>query len=494
MLEVRGLSKEFPSVVALQDVDVKVDAGEIHGVIGENGAGKSTLMKIISGLYIPTKGEVFVDDKLVNFRGTPDAIKAGIAMIHQELNLVDELTVAENIFLGREPTKGIAIDRGRMVAEAQGYLSQVAATFSPTVKVGDLTIANKQLVEIAKALSYKARLLIMDEPTAVLSERETTALFALVRQLKADGVTILYISHLLNEMISLCDRITVLRDGKKIATVDASSVTPATLANLMVGRELEDFYPAKLPAPTGAPALEVEGLSVPGFVRDFTFSVKPGELVGIAGLIGAGRTEAAEAIVGLRSKTAGTIKRNGNTVTIKSPADAMKLGIAYVSEDRKHHGLILGMSTAHNTTLANLSKYAHPIVNASMERASVSSWVESLQIRVGDVDAAVANLSGGNQQKVSVAKWLDTKPQVLILDEPTRGVDVGAKREIYNLIVELAREGLACVMISSEMPELIGICHRILVLREGRLMGELDQSAMTEENIMMLAAGVEKAA
>jgi ribose transport system ATP-binding protein len=295
-------------------------------------------------------------------------------------------------------------------------------------------------------------------------------------------------------MIYLCDRITVLRDGRLITTIGTKDVTPATLANLMVGRELEDFYPAKLIAPTGPAALEVEHLTVPNWVEDLSFSVRPGELVGIAGLIGAGRTEAAEAVAGLRARSGGTIKRNGNPVRISNPADAMKHGIGYVSEDRKSCGLILSMSTSSNTTLANLSAYAHPVIDHAAEKASVRGWVDKLQIRVGSVDAAVGDLSGGNQQKVSVAKWLDTKPQVLILDEPTRGVDVGAKREIYNLIVELAREGLACVVISSEMPELIGLCHRILVLREGRLMGELDQSTMTEENIMMLAAGVEKAA
>ncbi len=494
MLEVKGLVKEFPSVRALDGVDLDVRVGEVHGVIGENGAGKSTLMKILAGIYQPSEGQILVDGLQVRFRGTGDAISAGVAMIHQELNLVDELSVAENIFLGREPRKGPTLDRQRMSKEAQAFLSEVQAPFGPDIKVGKLSVAGKQLVEIAKALSYEARLLIMDEPTAVLSERETSALFALIARLKQKNVSIIYISHLLRELMIVSDRITVLRDGRLITTLPVADASPAILANLMVGRELEDYYPPKPPKPTGDPALAVHNLSVPRHVQDLSFAVRPGEIVGLAGLVGSGRTEAAEAIVGLRHKTSGTVERDGKTVRIRSAQDAMRHGLAYVSEDRKAYGLVIQMSTAQNVTLANLRAYANPVISHSKERAAVSGWIDNLGIKAGNPSAPILYLSGGNQQKVSLAKWLDTKPRVLILDEPTRGVDIGAKREIYNLIVGLAKEGLACLVISSEMQELMGLCHRILVLREGRLMGELAGDEMTEQNIMALAAAVQQEA
>ncbi|HSI72695.1 MAG TPA: sugar ABC transporter ATP-binding protein [Fimbriimonas sp.] len=498
MLEVKGLVKEFPSVRALDGVDLELRAGEVHGIVGENGAGKSTLMKILAGLYQPSSGEVLLQDKPVRFRGTGEAIGAGIAMIHQELNLVDELSAAENIFLGREPRKGPVLDRDRMNREAKAFLDEVHAPFAPNVKVGSLSIAGKQLVEIAKALSYNARILIMDEPTAVLSERETSALFELIRKLKSNGVSILYISHLLPELIAITDRITVLRDGRLITTLATKDANEAMLANLMVGRELEDYYPPKRNASgagaiaSGEYALAVKNLSVPGVVHDLSFAIRPGEILGLAGLVGSGRTEAAEAICGLRHRSGGTIERNGNPIKVSSVHDAMRNEIAYVSEDRKQLGLITSMSTANNVTLANLRSYARPIINGGQERRAVAHWTEQLGIKAGNPNEPIYYLSGGNQQKVSVSKWLDTKPKVLILDEPTRGVDVGAKREIYNLIANLAEDGLACLVISSEMPELIGLCHRILVLREGRLMGELIGEDMTEQKIMALAAAVQQ--
>jgi ribose transport system ATP-binding protein len=497
MLEVKGLVKEFPSVRALDGVDLELRAGEIHGVVGENGAGKSTLMKILAGLYQPSAGEVLLSEKPVRFRGTGEAISAGIAMIHQELNLVDELSAAENIFLGREPRKGPVLDRERMKREAKVFLDEVHAPFAPDVKVGSLSIAGKQLVEIAKALSYNAKILIMDEPTAVLSERETSALFELIRKLKEKGVSILYISHLLPELIAITDRITVLRDGRLITTLATKDANEAMLANLMVGRELEDYYPPKRIAPgikAGDNALVVKDLSVPGVVHDVSFAIRPGEILGLAGLVGSGRTEAAEAICGLRSRSGGTIERNGQAVRIGSVHDAMRNEIAYVSEDRKALGLITSMSTANNITLANLRSYANPIISGAKERKAVAHWTDQLGIKAGNPNEPIYYLSGGNQQKVSVSKWLDTKPKVLILDEPTRGVDVGAKREIYNLIANLAEDGLACLVISSEMPELIGLCHRILVLRDGRLMGELSGEDMTEQKIMALAAAVQQEA
>jgi ribose transport system ATP-binding protein len=489
-LEAREISKEFPAVRALDGVSISFEVGEVHGLVGENGAGKSTLMNILSGVLAPTSGEMLLEGSLTRFRGVRDAIESGVVMIHQELNLVDELSAAENILLGREPSRFGFLDRRALLAEAARYLELVRAMFSPSIRVGDLSIAGKQLVEIAKAVSYEAKVLIMDEPTAVLSEHETEALFEQISRLKASGVTVIYISHILSEVLRICDRVTVLRDGKVVGSADAGSTTQADLARMMVGRELGDYYPEKSPVPQAAPALEVTGLSVPGRVKDVSFSVAPGEILGIAGLVGAGRTETAEAVVGARARSSGVIEVGGQRVSIDSPRAAMRHGIAYVSEDRKGLGLILEMDTPANVTLANLSEYGSPLLNFGRERRSVGDWIQKLSIRVGDRRAPVRFLSGGNQQKVSLAKWLDTKPSVLILDEPTRGIDIGSKREIYALVKGLADGGLACVVISSELPELIGICHRVIVLRRGELVGELSGESITEEAIMLLAAGV----
>jgi ribose transport system ATP-binding protein len=489
-LQVKEVSMQFPAVRALDSVSLTFEPGEVHGVVGENGAGKSTLMKILSGLQPPTEGAILLDDQAITLHGVKDALDRGIAMIHQELNLVDELTVSENVFLGREIRKGILLDRAKMAELTRGFLKEVGATFSPTVKVSQLSIAGKQLVEIAKALAYEAQILIMDEPTAVLSEPESEALFALIARLKTKGVTVLYISHRLIEVCTICDRISVLRDGKWVATLDAKDATPSSLANMMVGREMADFYPPKVPAPFGKPILEVEHASVEGYVHDVTFSVRPGEIVGLAGLVGAGRTELAEAIIGARPLRRGQLMVGGRQVQIRSPKQAVKHGIAYVSEDRKGLGLILSLSVIDNVTMANLPEYGTVVVSRPKERTSAATWKQELDIRAGDMDAEILFLSGGNQQKVSIAKWLETKPKILILDEPTRGVDVGAKREMYNLIQRLAGEGLACIVISSELPEIIGLCHRAIVLREGKLMGEIPMEQMTEESIMHLAAGV----
>jgi ribose transport system ATP-binding protein len=490
MLEVRGVSKQFPAVRALDGVSLQFKAGHVHGLIGENGAGKSTLMKILSGIEQPTEGHVLLEGQEVHLNGPGEAMARGIVMIHQELNLVDELTVAENIFLGREIRKGLGLDRAQMLELSRGFLSEVRAPFGPEVYVGGLSIAQKQLVEIAKAISHKAKYLIMDEPTAVLSEREIEALFTLIRGLKEQGVGVIYISHLLREVLTICDEVSILRDGKFVESRPSAGSNPATLASLMVGRDLGDVYPEKATAPIADPILKVSNLEVSGVVRGVSFELRPGELVGLAGLIGSGRTETAEAIVGLRPSR-GQITINGQQKHLASPKEAIAAGVAYVSEDRKGAGLHLTMSTVENATLANLSAYANPVVDRAKEKAAVQSWIEKLGIRVGDPEAAVLYLSGGNQQKVSLAKWLDGKPKVLLLDEPTRGVDVGAKREIYQLIAGLASEGLACLVISSEMTELIGLCHRVMVMREGRIVGELSEAQLTEEAIMHLAAGVD---
>lgn len=483
---------QFPAVRALDSVTLAIEPGEVHGVVGENGAGKSTLMKILSGLQPPTSGQILLDGKSVRFSSIREALAGGIAMIHQELNLVEELTVTENVFLGREDVNFGVLNRPGMKARTQGYLQDIHASFSPDTKVGSLSIAGKQLVEIAKALAINTEVLIMDEPTAVLSEPEAEALFELVSKLKQKGVTILYISHRLAEVCRICDRITVLRDGKFVKTLNGADATPAELAGLMVGRPLGDFFPPKppMPDPSLPAAMEVKDLHVAEHVHGVSLAVRPGEVLGLAGLVGAGRTELAEAIVGARPCFKGEIRVQGKPVSIRSPKNAMDHGIAYVSEDRKGLGLILNMNVIENLTLANLKAYGYLPVNRRAEADSTKKWVSSFDIRAGDLEAPILYLSGGNQQKVSIAKWLETQPKILILDEPTRGVDVGAKREMYEHIHKFAEDGLACIVISSELPEIIGLCHRAIVMREGRYMGEVSGDDLNEQTIMRLAAGV----
>jgi len=486
-LAIENVVMEFPGVRALDGVSLSFEAGEVHSIIGENGAGKSTLMRILAGIQVPTSGRISCDDLEVRIRGVRQAQAHGINMIHQELNLVDELTVAENVFLGQEKRKGGLLDRALMDSLTQDALSQVQANFSPRVKVGELTIAAKQLVEIAKALITDCSILIMDEPTAVLSEPESQALFALIKRLKERGVTVIYISHRLAEVCAISDRISVLRDGTYITTLPASEATPEKLADLMVGRALNDFFPAKSTMPTGMPVLEIQN------VDGVKVTVAPGEIVGLAGLVGAGRTELAEAVFGVRPMPGVHVTLDGAAVRIRNARQAMQHGIAYVSEDRKGLGLHTTLGIARNLTLSNLRQYGAVMVNTDREQESMEAWKTDLDIRMSDPGAPIMSLSGGNQQKVSVAKWLDSKPKVIILDEPTRGVDVGAKREMYNLIQKLAGEGLGCLVISSDLPEIIGLCHRTLVMREGKIVGELTGSEMTEEAIIRLAAGVDAA-
>ncbi|MDR3691021.1 MAG: sugar ABC transporter ATP-binding protein [Fimbriimonas sp.] len=483
-LEVHNIVMEFPAVRALDGVSLSFERGEVHGIVGENGAGKSTLMKILGGVQRPTSGTMELDDSPISLGGVREALRHGIAMIHQELNLVDELTVAENVFLGREVTKAGLLVRTRMVEETDKILRQVHATFSASDKVANLSIAGKQLVEIAKAVAVDASVLIMDEPTAVLSEPEAESLFELIAKLKAHGTTVLYISHRLAEVCAICDRITVLRDGAWVTTVEARGANPAELARLMVGRPLQDFYPPKTAQPEGDPALELRGFC------GANLAVRQGEILGLAGLVGAGRTELAEAIVGARPASGGEILIDGRPQRIRNQKDAMKLGIAYVSEDRKGLGLHLSLNVIQNVTMANLRAYGNVVLNRKAESSSAETWRSDLDIRAGDFHSEVLSISGGNQQKIAIAKWLETKPRILILDEPTRGVDVGAKREMYKLIQRLAAEGMACIVISSELPEILGICHRTVVMREGRVVGELGGNEMSEEAVMHLAAGV----
>jgi ribose transport system ATP-binding protein len=468
--------------------------GEVHGLVGENGAGKSTLMKVLSGLEHPTTGTLLVNGVRVRLNSVLDAIKLGIVMIHQELNLVDELSVADNIFLGREFTRGGLVNRRRAQDESRLLLDRIGHKLDPGRPVRTLSIADKQMVEIAKALSYNASVLIMDEPTATLTEREANVLLGLVDHLRQTGVTIVFISHILPQVLRISDRITVLRDGRVVTTLDGPEVRATSerdLASLMVGRSMTDYFPPRRPHWDDV-ALSVRNLSVPEHVEDVSFDVHSGEIFGLAGLIGAGRTEAAEAIVGLRNKSSGQISVSGKPVRINGPVDATRLGVAYLPEDRKDAGLTLNMSIIDNTTLVSLRRYSRVILNQSKQRLATQSHAMRLRLQAASLTDAVSTLSGGNQQKVLLAKWLEVAPKVLIVDEPTRGVDIGAKEEIYHLLQELAAQGLSCVMISSEMNELLGMCHRIGVMRLGRLVTILDGQHATEEQIIH-AAGLETA-
>lgn len=492
ILDIRELRKEFPGVQALRDVSLKLEAGEVHGVIGENGAGKSTLMKVLAGIYQPTSGEVLLRGKLVRWRGVAESQRGGIAMIHQELNLVDELSVVENIFLGRERTQFGFVRLAELREEARELLERLNADIDPDVPVRDLSVAEKQLVEIAKAISCKASVLIMDEPTAVLTARETESLFALIGQLRSAGVTIIYISHILPEVLRICDRITVMRDGQVVRTLGADEVRLANekqLASMMVGRPMADHFPPRGIA-TDRVLLRVTDISSGDRVRGVSLDVHEGEIVGLAGLVGAGRTELAEAIAGLRKRDGGSVEIDGNRLRQGRPAEVVGAGIAYLSEDRKGTGLALEMSTTENIVMVSLRRYSRGLLLAREQNETARQYVRQLGIRVADVGDPVETLSGGNQQKVAIAKWLEANPRILILDEPTRGVDIGAKEEIYRLIKSLTDTGMGCLMISSELNELLGMCHRIAVMREGVLMGIVDGATATEESLMQLAAGV----
>ncbi len=494
MISVYSLSKQFGSVRALDNVSLELRPGEVHGLVGENGAGKSTLMKILSGVEQPTSGELRIKSNPAVLHSVLDALKRGIVMIHQELNLVDELSVADNIFLGREPARFGIVDRAHCEAESRRLLDRIGHKLDPTRRVRTLSIADKQMVEIAKALSYDASVLIMDEPTATLTQHESEALLNLIDQLRKTGVTIVFISHILPQVLHISDRITVLRDGKFVTTLDSETVRKTTereLAGLMVGRPMTEYFPPRKPHSEKI-VFSVEEISVPGLVDSVSFDVREGEIFGLAGLIGAGRTETAEAIVGLRNKSGGKINLHGVPVQIASPVDATRLGIAYLPEDRKDAGLTLNMSIIDNTTLVSLPRYSRVLLDRDAQQRATQEHATRLRLRAGALGDAVRTLSGGNQQKVLLAKWLEIAPKVLIVDEPTRGVDIGAKEEIYHLLQELAAQGMACVMISSEMNELIGMCHRIGVMRGGHLVTILDGQTATEEQIIH-AAGLETA-
>jgi ribose transport system ATP-binding protein len=482
--------KSFGPVQVLHGVSFELAPGRVVGLLGENGAGKSTLMKILAGYENLSGGEVRVDGAGVRFDGPRAAEARGIVMIHQEFALADDLTIAQNIFLGHEKTRGLFLDDAAMRAETVRVLKQVGLNNRhPDTPVRQLIVAEKQLVEIAKALQRRARLLIMDEPTATLTSGETERLFALIAQLKADGVTLVYISHKLDEVERVTDEIVVMRDGRFVTRTETKNVTRQQMANLMVGRDLSDLYPPKSPRPNAPPLLKVQGLSVPGWARDVSFEVAPGEILGFAGLVGAGRTELFEGLLGLRPANVERVELAGRMLRIRSPREAADQGLTYLSEDRKGKGLHVNFGLRENLTLMALARYAAPWLKPEAERAALKRAVADFGIRTGSLEIPASSLSGGNQQKLALAKVLHPQPQVVVLDEPTRGVDVGAKRDIYFLIQRLAQQGRAVIVVSSELMELIGVCHRIVVMRAGVVEATLSAEQLTEEVLIAHATG-----
>lgn len=489
-VEFDNVVKEFGSVRVLHGVSFALEAGRTVGLIGENGAGKSTLMKILAGFESISSGTLRINGQPKQFVSSREAEAQGIVLIHQEFSLAEDLTISQNLFLGHEKRRGWLLDDASMQVESAKVLAQVGLQVDVNTRVKQLIVAERQMVEIARALLRKARLLIMDEPTATLTPSETKRLFELMVQLKADGVTMVYISHKLDEVKQVTDEVIVMRDGWFVAREDTQNVTRQQMASLMVGRELSNLYPPKAPHPaTAAPMLKVSGLTVPGWVEDINFEVHPGEIFGFAGLVGAGRTELFEGLLGLRPRSAGKIELQGKLTDLGSPRAAAKQGLTYLSEDRKGKGLHVKFGLRENLTLMALERYAHPFLDTNAEKAALKIAIDDYGIRTGDLHSLASSLSGGNQQKLALAKVLHPHPKVVVLDEPTRGVDVGAKRDIYFLIQRLAQEGLAVVVISSELVELIGLCHRVAVMRAGRLQTVLEQSQLTEQELIAHATG-----
>jgi rhamnose transport system ATP-binding protein len=489
-LAVRGVSKSYGSTRALRGVSLQLRAGEVHSLVGENGAGKSTLIKVMTGLETPDSGEVEVDGRSVELRSPADAQALGIGCIYQEPLVFPDLTVSENIFMGAAG-RGSIVHWRDLHRRAAEILGQLEVDVDPRAVASGLTVGAQQAVEIAKAMSRDVRVLIMDEPTAALSAFEVQRLFRQVRRLAASGVAILFVSHRLDEIFELSDRITVFRDGTHISTKPAADVTESTLIRDMVGRELSDFF-HRVPHHPGEVALRVSDLGRRGAFHGVSFEVREGEVLGFAGLVGSGRTEVAEAVFGVAPADEGTIERSGTIVSIRRPRDAMDRGIAYVSEDRRRLGLSLPQSVTTNITLAGLHRFVTRwrLVDRAAERATAESYRERLGIKAASLATPVGNLSGGNQQKVMLAKWLDVKPSVLILDEPTRGVDVGAKADVHELVGELARAGVAIILISSDLPEVLAMSDRVVVMREGRQMGVFAGEDLQQERIMTAAVGV----
>ena len=493
MIEMSGIQKAFNGNVVLKDVQFQLADGEIHALMGENGAGKSTMMKILTGIYERDNGVIKVDGEEVHFNSPKEAEAKGIAVIHQELNILPDLTVAENLFLGNEQTIGMGIMKNKeMNKEAQRILSQLGLDIDVRMPAGALSVGKQQIIEIAKAMETKANVIIMDEPTAALTDREIQTLFKTIRKLQSEGVSFVYISHRMEEIFAICDRITILRDGEYVGVRTIKDTTFDEIVQMMVGRELGERFPGRTAA-IGDVKLEVKGLTRPSLCEDIHFSVRKGEIVALAGLMGAGRTEVAQAIFGYRKMTKGELFIDGNAVKINNPREAKKRGIGFVTEDRKTQGLVVDFSIKENIAMANFNKTSKSgIIRGSKEKSFVGKLVEKLGVKTPSAELPAKSLSGGNQQKVVIAKWLGIEPEILILDEPTRGVDIGAKKEIYQIMNDLAEQGVAILMISSELPEVIGMSDRVLVMHEGKITGEVAGDDMTQEKIMHYATGGDK--
>lgn len=488
-IDMRGISKSFGNNKVLEKIDLSIASGQVHALMGENGAGKSTLMNILTGLFPASHGDIIIDGKEMSFSNPQEAEEFGISFIHQEMNTWPEMTVLENLFLGREVKTPLGLlDQKAMAKKAKAAFERLGVSIPLQCPIGDLSVGQQQMIEIAKSLLSKVSLLIMDEPTAALTDRETENLFRVIKGLKEEGVGIIYISHRMEEIFKITDLVTVMRDGIVVDTKKTSETTPYELVKKMVGRELEDFYPEKK-ASIGDIAFEVENLTGSAF-QDVSFKVRKGEILGFSGLMGAGRTEVMRSIFGLDKVKSGKIKLNGQALSISNPAQAIAQGIGFLTEDRKAEGLILDFSIKDNMTLPSTKDFVkHGLFDEKTSTTFVQQLIDCLRIKSGTPKMTVGQLSGGNQQKVVLAKWIGIAPKVLILDEPTRGVDVGAKREIYQLIDELAERGVPIILVSSDLPEILGVSDRIMVMHEGRIAGELSREEASQESVMQLATG-----
>lgn len=488
ILEMKNITKEFPGVKALKGVNLSVRPGTVHTLMGENGAGKSTLMKCLIGIQRPTSGEIYYDGKKVEFGSPAQALEAGISMIHQELSPVPERPVCENLWLGRLPMKNkFMVDHKKMVSDAQELFDRLGLDLDPTEKMGNLTVAKMQMVEIAKAVSWNSKIVIMDEPTSAITESEVEHLFKIIEDLKKKNVAIIYISHKMDEIFRISDDITVYRDGEYVTTDRAANLDVDKVITLMVGRKMGNIFP-KVDCPIGSAILKVENLSSGKAFHNVSFELHRGEILGFAGLVGAGRTEVVETIFGMRNKTGGKIYKNGVELDIKNPADAIRNGIGLLTEDRRGNGIVGLQSVGVNTIIANIKKYGF-VLNKKKMREDAQEYSQTLNVKTPSLDALIMNLSGGNQQKVLIGRWLLTNPDILIMDEPTRGIDVGAKSEIHTLITRLAGEGKAIIMISSELPEVMGMSDRICVMHEGEMTGIIDRKDFDSDLIMKYATG-----
>lgn len=493
LLQMKNIHKSFPGVKALQGVDLEVFQGEVMALLGENGAGKSTLMKILSGVYSKDEGQILIDGQEANLKGIKDAQNLGISIIHQELSLLPNLSVWENIFLGYEEINNLTrrINKKQMREKSKELLNQIGLAIDPDTLTGELTVGEMQMIEIIKAVSKHAKIIVMDEPTTALTDREVEKLFEVITRLKSQGLGIIYISHRMDEIFGICDKVTVLRDGKYVGDKVVKDVSKDDLISMMVGRKLEEQYPYVKSQP-GETILKVENLSYKNKIKDVSFEIKSGEVVGFAGLMGSGRTEVAKLVFGEYRKTSGEIHINNKNVNILSPKDGIKNGIAYLSEDRKKEGLVLKLPVGVNMTLSNLKKYEGTAIRIrkKVEGEEVKTYIKKLSIKTTGYDQLIKNLSGGNQQKVIFAKWIMLSPKVLIIDEPTKGIDVGAKKEIYEVLNSLKKEGMAIIMISSDMQEILGLSDRVIVMHEGRISGEIPRKSASQETIMKYAIGL----